>query len=347
MKIAIIGTRGIPNRYGGFEQLAQHLATNLTQNGHKVSVYLPAYRTDVDNEWNGIQIRKIFFIRWLGSLFHFVYDFLSIKDSLKKEDDIILVCGYVTSLPALLWYKKHKNKFFIHTDGFEWKRTKWNIVIRVIIKWEEKILARFMPNLITDHPIIYNYFKQKYGKESTIISYGFNPEISSTDVKGKYFLVIARNEPENQIEMICNAYLAKTNEAELWIFTNKPLKKSCNHPKIKVWLNEYNEPHLNNIRKNCLAYIHAYTVGGTNPSLIEAMAFCPIIFAYRNEFHTQLLEDDAFYFSTAEELAKLISEFNYIQHSNLSQNLQKKISTWNFIAEQYENLFKKCLYETS
>lgn len=226
MKIAIVGTRGIPNRYGGYEQFAQHLSIQLSKLGYQVAVYTPSYRKDVGKTWNNIEIRKVLFIRVLGVFFHFIYDFISIANAIRKKDDIILICGYVTSFPGLWWYKKYQHKFLIHTDGFEWKRKKWNWIIKQFIKYCEKIIAQRFSNLINDHEDIQEYFIKQYQKQTFCITYGCSKEIEISNPQKNYFLVIARNEKENQIDLIIRAYITSHSEKELWIFTNKHIKKN-------------------------------------------------------------------------------------------------------------------------
>lgn len=342
MNIAIVGTRGIPNRYGGFEQFAQHLALELSKMDFNVIVYAPSYRNDVKEEWNFIRIKKIKFPKYFGSLYHFVYDFLSIRNAIKLNADAILVCGYVTALPAILWYRKYAHKMLIHTDGFEWKRKKWNKFIQLFIRYAEKTVAKQKVQLVADHIIIQKYFLEKYKQKVHCIAYGCDTNIDFKPIKFSFFLVIARNEKENQIELILESFISSNTESELWIFTNKPVPLKYKHPKIKVLLNVYDEQYLNNIRFNALAYIHAYTVGGTNPSLIEAIGHCKLIVAYDNEFHRDILSEKAIYFKNKNELIDLMKK---IEQSDISyreeyQKVVREKYQWSSIANQYVSIFK-------
>ncbi|MGQ9848308.1 MAG: DUF1972 domain-containing protein, partial [Bacteroidales bacterium] len=164
MKIAIVGTRGIPNNYGGFEQFAQYLSLELVRLGNNVTVYSPSYRKDFDNNWNGVYLKKIFCPRYFNGLSQVLYDYLSIKDAIKEKFDIILVCGYVTSYFALVCYNKYKNKIVVHMDGWEWKRKKWNILIRKLILFIEKKVVLKMPYLVADHELLKEYYYNKYNK---------------------------------------------------------------------------------------------------------------------------------------------------------------------------------------
>ncbi|MCX7861678.1 MAG: DUF1972 domain-containing protein [Bacteroidales bacterium] len=344
MNISIVGTRGIPNRYGGFEQLAQHLSLELVKKGYSVAVYTPSYRTDVKNLWHNVNIRKIRFIRFFGALYHFVYDYLSINDALNKEDDIIIICGYVSSFPALFLFKKHKSKFIIHTDGWEWKRKKWNIISRFFIKFCEKFVAQNFPYLLSDHVIIQQYYLQKYHKQTFCIAYGFSKHISYKSLCNNYYLVIARNEKENQIDLIVRAFLMSNSSFELWVFTNKPVK-TYHSNKIRTFQNIFDEEFLNNIRMHAKAYIHAYTVGGTNPSLIEAMAYSKLIIAFDNSFHRTILNNYALYFKTDIELSNIfiLLENKNITFTEFYKNEVNSKYQWSIISEHYVSMFNQIL----
>jgi len=351
MKIAIIGTRGIPNRYGGFEQFAQHLSEELSTN-HEVTVFNPHYRKDISNYWNLVKIEKALCPRILGPLGHVVYDYISIKKALKLGNEVILVCGYVTSYIALLRFKNYRNNILVHMDGFEWKRAKWGPIIRRIIKYIERKTVMLMPHLVTDHPYLEQYYIDTYQKKVHQIAYGCevrNVRINKNlqNIDKPYFLVIARNEKENNIEMVCQAFISADIDAYLMIFTNKKVK--INSTKIKIWFNEYDEDILNFYRSYALAYIHAYTVGGTNPSLIESMAYCSTIIALKNDFHQYLLENNALYFEDENDLKLIMKEV--INNKDLYLHLEKnriKIESyfqWSQIAQQYLNLFNNMLNE--
>ena len=340
MKVSITGTRGIPNKYGGFEQFAQKIALNLSKLDIKVTVYSPSYRKDNNHNYENIEIKKIFFPRFLEPFYHFVYDFLSIRDSIKTNCDIIIVCGYVTSLPTLIMLKKNKSKFLIHTDGLEWKRKKWNKLIKLYIKFAERYVAKNSYKLITDHKIIQEYFKKKYKITPYCIPYGYSEKIEYKPIPENYFLMIARNETENQLKLVIEAFELSSTDIELWIFTNKPLKTKTNK-NIKIWLNIYDEEFLNNIRYHAIAYIHAYTVGGTNPSLIEAMKYCKLIIAFNNEFHKEILKDNAIYFSKKDELINIFKNKNIkeLSYREIYNKILEENYSWEKITKQYLLVF--------
>lgn len=350
MKIAIVGTRGIPNNYGGFEQFVQYLSLELIQTGNKVTVYNPSYRKELDNNWNGVYLKKIFCLRFFNSFSQIVYDYLSIRDAIKEKSDIILVCGYVTSYFALIRYSKHKTKMVVHMDGWEWKRKKWNYLTRRLILFIERQVVKKMPYLVVDHQLLESYYLNKYNKRVYKIDYGCNvKEVVplKMQIKKPFFLLIARNEKENNIDFVCESFLESGVDAYLYVFTNKKIK--IKSEKIKCFLNEYNEDILNFFRNQALAYVHAYTVGGTNPSLLESMAYCKTIIALENDFHRLILEENALYFRTKYELVELFKML--INHNELYLHLEYnrlkilKNYQWTFIAHKYMSLFKKMMNE--
>lgn len=350
MKIAIVGTRGIPNNYGGFEQFAQYLSLELTRNGQEVWVYNPSYRKDKIEEWKGVHIKKIFCLSLFNGLSQIIYDYLSVRDAIKEKSDIIIVCGYVSSYFALLHFIKYKTNIVVHMDGWEWKRKKWNVVTRFIIRFIEKQVVKKMPFLVVDHPILSQYFQKVYHKTVAEIAYGcvmLEVHPLSIAIEKPYFLLIARNEKENNIDLVCKSFLESGVEANLYIFTNK--KVGSQSDKIKWILHEYDENVLNYYRSKALAYIHAYTVGGTNPSLLESMAYCKTIIALDNDFHRLILEDNALYFKTKDELTilfrMLISNKNIPLHLEANRLKIIKNYQWSFVANHYLKLFKTMMNE--
>ncbi|HNV94975.1 MAG TPA: DUF1972 domain-containing protein [Bacteroidales bacterium] len=346
MKISIVGTRGIPNNYGGFEQFAQYLSIELTKYGYDVWVYTPSYRKEKIDKWKGVHLKKIFCPSIFNGFSQILYDYLSLKNALKEKSDVVLVCGYVSSYLALLRYKKYKTKIVVHMDGWEWKRKKWNLFVRSMIRYTEKQVVKNMHFLVVDHPILKKYYLEKYKKDVFEIAYGCHLNdivFLNENIDKPFFLVIARNEKENNIELVCQSFIESGIEAYLYIFTNK--RVACKSDKIRCLENEYDENVLNYYRNKALAYIHAYTVGGTNPSLLESMAYCNTIIALDNDFHHFILEENALYFKTKDELTRLfrmlIFNKNVPLHREANRLIIQTNYQWSLVAEKYLELFNK------
>ena len=176
MKIAITGTRGIPNRYGGFEQLAERLSSGLAERGHEVWVYNPQFHPFSDDNLGKVRIVH----RWSperlgGSAANFLYDYLCLKNAIKKKVDVILECGYASAAPSYPWLRFSRTKLVTHMDGMEWQRTKWNRLVKWMTRYFERLAVRKSDLIVADNPAIQEYYKSRYGAESVYIPYGADP----------------------------------------------------------------------------------------------------------------------------------------------------------------------------
>lgn len=363
MKIAILGTRGIPNNYGGFEQFAEYLSVGLVQRGYEVTVYNSHTHAYQENEFNGVKIEHIYDPEnRVGTAGQFIYDFLSILDTRKKDFDIILQLGYTSSS---IFFDLHPRSTIIITnmDGLEWKRTKYSKKVQKFLQWAESLAVKKSNHLVSDSIGIRNYLFRKYQATSTYIPYGSNLfEDENVDVLLEYGLVaygynmlIARLEPENSIEMILDG-VVESNTKTLFLIVGKYDTKFGEYLKIKFKENEnikfiggiYDIIVLNNLRHFSNLYFHGHTVGGTNPSLLEAMASGALICANDNEFNSTILGDDAFYFLSIEDVAKVLAGVSKDEHSIKIENNREKITklyTWENIVDDYEKLFVNLMKE--
>jgi hypothetical protein len=171
MKIGILGTRGIPNAYGGFEQFAGQLSIGLLQRGHEVFVYNSSLHPYKESEWNGVKI--IHCRDWenkIGTAGQFIYDLNCIRDSRKRNFDVLLHLGYTSdSVWHALWPKKAIN--IINMDGLEWKRSKYNKPTQHFLKWAEKLAAKHAHTMIADSPDMQQYLFNTYGRRPLYITY--------------------------------------------------------------------------------------------------------------------------------------------------------------------------------
>ena len=210
MKIGIIGTRGIPNRYGGFEQFAEFLSVFLVENGHEVFVYNSTKHPYQEREYKGVHIiHKYDPENIIGTVGQCFYDLFCILDSRKRDFDIILQLGYTSSS---IWSFLFPKKAVIVTnmDGLEWRRAKFNNNVQRFLMYAEKLAVKKSDHLVSDSLGIKNYLEDKYNINSTFIAYGTevfqNPDINILKAynlrKNTYNLIIARIEPENNIDVI-------------------------------------------------------------------------------------------------------------------------------------------------
>lgn len=361
MRIAILGTRGIPNNYGGFEQFAEYLAVGLVNKGHIVTVYnshIHPYQYPI---WNNVNIKHIYDPESkIGTVGQFVYDFLSILDTRKKDFDIILQLGY-TSSSVFFGFHPKNSKVITNMDGLEWKRTKFSAKVQKFLKWAESRAVKKSDCLVSDSIGIKHYLQQKYAADSTYIPYGANLfYVEDLNVLNKYNLkaysynmLVARLEPENSIEVILDGVNQSNTNMPFLVIGNhntnygKYLKrKFWNNKRIRFIGGVYDIIVLDNLRHFANLYFHGHTVGGTNPSLLEAMSSGALICANNNEFNSSILNEDALYFSTEVDVTNVLNGLSRGDHKNKLKNNREKIKnlyTWEIIIEQYESLFKKLL----
>lgn len=367
MKIAFISTRGIPNNYGGFEQFAEYISVGLASRGHEVVVYSPHFHPYGDSYYKGVRIKHIYSPEpWMGSsVGSFFYDFLSLRDALKKEHfDIIYEAGYTSIVPAYLWFNVKKIKYPVFTtnmDGLEYKRSKFNKWVRKFIFWEERTTVKHSHYLIADNMGIHDYYKDKYGKESKFLAYGANvydtyeeSYLSEFELKpAGYYLLVARLEPENNIEMAIRGYLLSNKRDRPLIIVGKTntshgkylVDKYGYYEGIRFIGGVYDFDKLNSLRHFSLSYFHGHSVGGTNPSLLEAMASDCFIFAHDNIFNRSVLGEHAFYYSDASQVCSYFNEMDHLVESYKPTFISGNLSlirdkySWDKLVNDHENYF--------
>jgi glycosyltransferase involved in cell wall biosynthesis len=359
MTIGILGTRGIPNHYGGFEQFAQYLAKGLVDKGHIVFVYNSGSHPYQQSTWNGIHIihckdpeNRI------GTAGQFIYDYNCLQDARKRNFDILLQLGYTSSS---VWYRFWPKKVIniVNMDGLEWKRSKYTKLTQKFLQWAESLAVKYGDVLIADSIGIRNYIQTKYQREAVYIPYGADiPENFSDRYMvdlglraNQYFLLIARMEPENNIEMVIRGYLESGHHYPLIIIGNTQNKygqflfKKYASSLVRFQGSIYDFALINSLRHFSALYFHGHSVGGTNPSLLEAMACGCNIAAHNNEFNRAILRDDAKYFSNVLDVKKIIIQpLQQDLNSQHTLNNIQRIKTsynWKKIIDDYEGIFLK------
>lgn len=369
MKIAFISTRGIPNNYGGFEQFAEYISVGLVARGHEVVVYSPHFHPYKEESYKGVRIKHIYSPEtWMGSsVGSFFYDFASLKDALKREKfDIIYEAGYTSIVPAYIWFDVKNIKYPIFTtnmDGLEYKRTKFNKWVRKFVFWEERTTVKHSHYLIADNMGIHDYYKEKYGKESKFLAYGADIH-DDYDVNllqefglkaGNYYLLVARLEPENNVEMAIQGYLASNENGEKPLIivgkTNTPhgkylVQKYGKEKNVRFVGGIYDFKKLNSVRYFSFAYFHGHSVGGTNPSLLEAMASNCYILAHNNIFNKAVLKENAHYYTSAEEVKWMLNSITDLATSYKEKFIANNLNeirneySWEKLVDEHEKYFK-------
>lgn len=367
MKIGILGCRGIPNNHGGFEQFAQHLSVYLTEQGHDVFVYNSHNHPYTRSTYNGVNIIKCFDPEYkVGTLGQFIYDLNCIKDSHSRNFDILLQLGYTSNS---VWKTLLPKKAIVITnmDGLEWKRTKYSKSVRQFLKMAEKWAVNSSDYLISDSKGIQQYLLDKYGASSSYIPYGAeifeNPDsqkLKDYQLKAhEYSILVARIEPENNIETIIKGYIASESaksqpliivgDCSSNFFGKNLLRKYQNHSNLRFLGALYDIDDLNNLRYYSRFYFHGHSVGGTNPSLLEAMASQAFIIAHENPFNKAILGNHGCYFSSRDDIKRhLDSKIVSKDHPFLGENKNKieRHFNWDYINSQYLSLFNKAMERT-
>ncbi|XZF16651.1 DUF1972 domain-containing protein [Chitinophagaceae bacterium MMS25-I14] len=362
LKIGILGSRGIPNRYGGYEQCAEYLAAGLAEKGHEVYVYNSHNHEYQGSTWNGVHIihcndpeHK------MGTAGQFIYDLNCIRDARRRAFDIVLQLGY-TSSSVWWWYWPAEALNLVNMDGLEWKRSKYSKKVQWFLKHAERWAAMHGNGLIADSLGIQQHLKDVYKKDSVFIPYGAEifesptPEaIQAYNLQPfSYDLLIARMEPENNIEMIIRGHQAAGGNRPL-VVVGKTDNSFGTYLKTKYSTGSnilftggiYEKDAINNLRYYSYLYFHGHSVGGTNPSLLEAMACNALIAAHDNVFNRTVLGDDAFCFSDSSDVSRLVvsvtdrSRYKSYQQNNL-QKIRDRYS-WPRIVHEYEQMMLQAM----
>ena len=285
MRFAIVGTRGIPARYGGFETFAEELSTRLAARGHQVTVYCrepypePAYR--------GVHLQYLPTIRhkYADTIVHTCISTLHLLGArITAKYDAVLYCNAAnavfTWMPRMLGMPVALN-----VDGLERHRKKWNALAKGWYRVSER-LATLLPNIVvTDAQAIADYYHRKYGRDSVMIPYGAELEPVATDhvlhglglEKQRYFLNVSRMEPENNGLLVRESFERVATDLKLALIGDAPYAaeyiarvRDTRDPRVVIPGGIYGEGYRE-LGSHCFAYIHATEVGGTHPALIEAM----------------------------------------------------------------------------
>lgn len=357
LRIGILGTRGIPNRYGGFEQCAEYLALGLVKKGHNVWVYNSSDHEYKEEKWNGVNIIHCYDPeKRIGTAGQFIYDLNCIRDARKRRFNVLLQLGYTSnSIWHRLWPKYCKN--VVNMDGLEWKRSKYSPKVQQFLKHAERWAAVNGDVLVADSPGIQTYLKEEYNKPSTFIAYGadvftdpYEPLLEKYNLtRFNYNMLMARMEPENNVEMIIKAHVLSGTGRPLLVigktenkFGQYLVNTYGSKPGINFLGGIYDINIINNLRYFSHLYFHGHSVGGTNPSLLEAMGCNCLIAANDNLFNRGVLNDDAFYFANEEDLITLIRKVtSKLEYQKLIDNNTKKIRdryNWPRIVDEYEKV---------
>lgn len=381
INVFIIGSKGIPAKYGGFETFVEKLTERQRSKDIKyhVSCLSDNYKEFHHNGARCFNIK----VPNIGSARAVCYDIAALKRSIKyiKDNNIENSIVYILACrigPFIGHYKKQLKELggtlIVNPDGHEWKRAKWNKVIRQYWKISEKYMVKHSDLLICDSKNIQKYIKEdykQYNPNTTFIAYGADTDKSKLDDndsfllqwyreknvrKKEYYLVVGRFVPENNYETMITEFMKSKTSKDFVLITNieknkfyEELRKKTNFHKdkrIKFVGTVYNQELLKKIRENAYGYFHGHEVGGTNPSLLEALATTDVNILLDVGFNKEVGMDGALYFNKKNKnLSNLINNTDKLNNekiNQLSENAKRRIVneySWNIIVSRYEKLF--------
>lgn len=385
--VFLLGSKGIPANYGGFETFIEKLTLNKIDDSIQYYVSCqqsPEEYTRGVHEHNGA---KCFHIKVpnIGPARAVYYDWMSLKwainyiEKKKIRNAVIFICACRIGPMIAANIKRIHDlgaKLVVNPDGHEWMRAKWNAVIKAYWRYSEKLCVKHADFLICDSMNIEKYIKEdfkQYNPKTTFIAYGSETSkspLSIDDPKivewykkwdlqpGQYYANIARLVPENNYETIVREFMASKTDKSLVIAASlkgckfyDELKKKYhfeNDHRIKFVDGIYDQDLLKKIRENAYGYIHGHSVGGTNPSLLEALGTLDLNLLYDCGFNSEVGEDGALYWNLKSgNLKKLIEKADAMsaeEIQELGRKAHRRIAefyTWEFICERYEEEFRR------
>lgn len=359
MRIAILGTRGIPASYGGFETFAEHLSTRLVTRGHEVTVYCRAhYVSPRQLEYHGVRLKVLPTIRhkYFDTVVH---SFLSALDAAPRGFDAALICN-AANAPFAPILRLTGTPVAINVDGLEHKRKKWNWIGQQYYLLTER-LATILPNrMVTDAGVIKDYYLARYNAHSTMIAYGSeverrpNPELVKRwrVEPNRYVLYVSRLEPENNAHIVIEAFKKTRTAHRLLIVGDAPyahdyindLKARARGDKRIIFTGFVFGQDYRALQQNAYCYVHGTEVGGTHPALLEAMGFGNCVLTLAAAENMEAVGDAAILWESESDLTRQLQRVlrdGSLVHSyrNRAQARVQQHYDWERVVDQYEQLF--------
>lgn len=378
--IFVFGTRGFGSNYGGWETFTYNLILNYPSSNHRFFFFEPTHDKKQEGIFRDGEVFRIcVFVPKKKGIKMMVLDYKSINilfrlvDKYKIKGVIAFFLGPKIGgvIKLRKWQFKKRNISIIENPaGLEWKRTKWNRIIRLYMYFESIDLAKSTDCLVCDSKAIGSYYRKKIGDKKRIeyIPYGSYVEDSVKKINNSkillklglendgYFLVLCRFVPENNIEMIINGYLNAKTKKKLLIVANIDKEyhffRKVNHQFSKKirWENVifsgsiYNQDDVYALRSGCCAYIHGHSVGGTNPGLLESMSIVDINYLFDCPFTREVGGDCVYYFSNSYEMSVLfdliVPKQKRYELGQLCKNRMRSLYSWDMVCRKYYSIFE-------
>ncbi len=362
--VRMLGTRGVPASHGGFETAAENIAQFLIERGWRVVVYCQVQGAGrvTEDTWNGIE-RVLIPIEREGPLGTVRFDLASIRHAIRHHD-LCLTFGYNTAMFNIA-QRLHKIPNVINMDGIEWSRERWGPMKRSFLWTNERVACAIGTHLIADHPCIRDHLARITSAERiSMIAYGAHAVTSApaAPVKqlglepGRYITLICRAIAENSILELVQAFSAEPRGYRLAILGRYTPDSDAYHRAVMRAASDdvlflgtvYDPVEVAALRFHGVAYLHGHTVGGTNPSLVEALAVGNAVIAHDNDYNRWVAQDGALYFRTSDDAAACLDEIlghpaRREQLAAASRARHAEAFTWEGVALQYEELLTRFL----
>jgi glycosyltransferase involved in cell wall biosynthesis len=358
LRIAILGTRGVPANYGGFETFAEQLGARLAARGHEVTVYgRSAYARRHVTSYRGMRIVRLPAPRskYLETVVHTLF---SAFHALVQRWDVVYVCNSA-NVPAatLLWLARRR--VVLNVDGLEWQRKKWGAGGRAYYRACARVASWLPVHVVTDARVIQRYYHERYGRETDYFAYGTDLDPVADDgtlgrlglEPGNYVLYVSRLEPENNAHVVIEAYRSVRSDVPLAIVGDAPYAsdyiaslKGTDDPRVRFLGAIYGHGYQV-LRSHAAAYVQATEVGGTHPALVEAMGFGNAIVANDVPEHRETLGDAGLYYRDTRQLAAALETVLGDAEANASlrdraHRRARDTYSWDAIAAEYETWFR-------
>lgn len=357
-RLAILGTRGIPARYGGFETFAEQLSTRLAARGIDVTVFCPSPSPKNDGSYRGVRLKFVKFPA-LGKYSEMFWDARCFCAAWRSYD-VVYMLGLGGAFAA--WAPRlFGARVWVNTDGVEWKRSKFTGPQRAYLALAEALSVLFASRIIADASAIAEYLRKRYHGLKKLSTIAYGADIPTVDPERKliaewglepdgYCLVVCRLEPENHVREIVEGFEQSTSSLPLVVVGNVDTPNAYvrallanRSTRVRFVGAVYDSEKLTALRFYARVYLHGHSVGGTNPSLLEAMACSNLVIAQDNPFNREVLADTGLFFTTSSELASRIDAIDSGEIS--AQELRIAASDrirqhylWDQIAESYSQL---------
>ena len=358
MKVAIVGTRGIPARYGGFETFAEELSTRLVQRGHEVTVY--CRERHIAPRHLGVRLTYLPTIRhkYFDTIAH---TFISTLHLLIRRQQVCLYCNAANAVFTIL-PRVTGTPVALNVDGLERKRRKWNALARTWYLISERLATLFPTAVVSDAAAIAEYYRTRYGKATDFIPYGAPTGAVTTDddlrrlglTRRQYFLYVSRMEPENNALLVREAFEQVATDYQLALIGDAPYApnyiarvRDTTDPRIKIPGAIYGQGY-HELQSHCFAYIHATEVGGTHPALIEAMGRGALTLYLDTPENTEVAGGVAIPFTPdtlADRMREVLAMPEQKRNEWRARAMERVRSrySWDVVTDAYEALLSKLL----